>query len=319
MGVGCFVAIAAVLLLVIGGGVAGFMMVRGAAPTTPPIVVSVTTPPIPTPTNAKTAKATEAAPLLTFGEEGTNAGQLTDARTIGVDMDENVYVADYSSGRVQKFDAAGKFVWIAEVPKNTLSGDKNVWSVTPDTKGTLWVGRTGDLIQLALADGKLKGMLKGDYEDRWYRNAAIDPLGNIVTYHSARGDEDLLRLSPQGKVVARVKNKGAGPLAIDGAGNVYRYDDSAVEVLDAKNAVKARFGSRKDAHTSSANAIAIDGKGHIFLAGSDINVFDEGGTWITTLPIKGSLRSMAISIKGNLFLLSNDAKVTKLPPPALPK
>lgn len=318
LGMGCVIMMVAIALVIVGAAVAGFMMFRATAVTSTP--VAVTAPPTIAPATTTAAKKDEvAAPLLSFGEEGTGAGQLTDARSIGVDMDENVYVADYSSGRVQKFDATGKFVWIVEVPKNTLSGDKNVWSLVPDAKGTLWVARTGDLIQLAQSDGKLKGMIKGDYEDRWYRGLAMDPLGNMVTYHSARGDMDLLRLSPAGKVVSRVKNKDEGPLAMDGAGNVYRYEDGVVEVLDPKNAVKARFGSKKDPHTSSADSIAVDGKGHVFLGGSGINVFDEGGTFLRSVPVKGYLRSMAISVKGNLLLLDNQNKVTKLAPPALPK
>jgi DNA-binding beta-propeller fold protein YncE len=321
-GAGCALAVVGGLaLLVVGGAVAGFVMFSVRRPSSsPPIVVSVAPFPTPVVTKGVTAKKDDPpAALLSFGEEGTGAGQLTDARSIGVDMDENVYVADYSSGRVQKFDATGKFAWIVEVPKNTLSGDKNVWALVPDTKGTLWVSRSGDLIELALADGKLKGSVKGDYEDRWYRYLAMDPLGNMVTYHDARGDSDLIRLAPTGKVVTRVKNKDAGPLAMDGAGNVYRWEDGAVEVLDGKNAVKARFGSKKDPHTSSASAIAVDGKGHIFLAANGVHVFDEGGTFQTTVPFKGYLRSMAISVKGNLFLLDNQNKVTKIGPPTLTK
>ena len=255
--------------------------------------------------------------MLSFGEEGNGPGQLTDARTIAIDLDENVYVADYSSGRVQKFDATGKFQWIIAVPKNTLSGDLNIFGMAVDTKGTLWVAREGDLLEYATADGKATGSIKGDYDSTWFHFVALDPLGNIATTHDAAGHSDFLRLDPKGKVTLRVKNKEPKGLALDGAGNAYLTgdDDGVVEVLDPKGAVKSRFGSKKDKHTAGASAVAVDGKGHIYLETHEgINVLDEGGAYLATLPYHGGLRSLAVSTKGNIFLMTNDEKVLKYAP-----
>src|SRR5262249_3554460 len=159
----------AMVLLVLGAVVGGVVLFRSAAPAAAPIV-SASIPAATTPGKA----AASAAPgsdiakvVLTFGEEGNGAGQTEDARSIGVDMDDNVFLADYSTARVQKFDATGKFQWIIEIPKNSFSGDKNIWSLVCDTKGTLWVARTGDLLQFSTADGKAKGTIKGNYDTSW--------------------------------------------------------------------------------------------------------------------------------------------------------
>ena len=318
-GIGCVIGavVAVVALMVVGGAVFALLALRSAPSSSPPVVVvgpAVAATSVKTVTSPGSDVATQ---VLSFGDEGNGPGQLTDARTIAVDMDENVYVADYSSGRVQKFDPAGKFQWIISVPKNTLSGDLNIFGLAVDTKKTLWVARTGDLLEYATADGKPTGTIKGDYDSTWFRYIAIDPLGNMATTHDSAGNSDFLRLDPKGKVTQRVKNKDPSGLALDGAGNAYLTgdNDGVVEVLDPKGAVKSRFGSKKDKHTAGARAIAVDGKGRIYLeANEGINVLDEGGAYIATLPYHGGMRSLTVSTKGNVFLLTNTEKVLKFTP-----
>lgn len=314
--IGCTLAvIALVVLLLVGGGVAAFMLFR-VAPS--PAMPAVTAPAMSAPptVSAKAAVSDVATVALTFGEEGNGAGQTQDARSIGVDMDENVYLADYNTARVQKFDATGKFQWIIEVPKSSFSGDKNIWSLVCDTKGTLWVSRTGDLLEFAQSDGKSKGVVKGNYDaNTWFHQMAMDPLGNMVVLHTAAGDSDLLLLDSSGKVTKRIKNHDAAGLAMDGAGNVYVTDrfDYTIEVLDKTGATKAKFGSKTDKHTSGANAIAVDGKNHIFVETSEgVNVFDQGGGFIATIPDSNGIRDLEISTKGNLFLITTQGKVKKL-------
>ena len=49
--------------------------------------------------------------MLSFGEEGTGPGMLKDPRAIGVDRNGNIYVADYSDGRIQIFDPQDHLVF----------------------------------------------------------------------------------------------------------------------------------------------------------------------------------------------------------------
>jgi sugar lactone lactonase YvrE len=307
---GCIIAgvvVAAVVLALAGVGMllvmrtpsrATAITITTSAPTIPSVLL-----PSPVPTTA---------PLQVFGEEGNGPGQLTDGRSIAVDMDENVYVADYSDGRVQKLDPTGKFQWIIQVPKNAFSGDDNIFGMTVDTKNILWVARHGDLLKYATADGKALGLIKGNYDNTWYRWVAIDPLGNIATTHDAAGHTDILFLDPSGKLRKRVSNKSPVGLAIDGSGNVYWSDqfENSIEVLDPQGNIKSHFGSKKDKHTSGVDTIAVDGRGHLFASTSEgINVFDQGGAYLQTLStksVKGAVRSMAVSVKNHLFVLGGD-------------
>src|SRR4029078_12193914 len=62
--------------------------------------------------------------LLTFGSEGIGPGMFTDGRSIAVDGAGKIYVGEYSGGRIQDFDAAGKFLnqWSIGDRKTLLRG-----------------------------------------------------------------------------------------------------------------------------------------------------------------------------------------------------
>jgi hypothetical protein len=317
LGVGCAV-VAVIVLLLMGAGAAFFFVRKSAVP--PTISIATATPPL-IPTSIRTSsKGASAAPLLTFGESGNGAGQLSDARAITVDMDENVYVADYNTLRVQKFDSTGKFQWIVEVPKDTFAGNKAIWGLAVDSKNVLWVNRDAALFKLSTSDGKLVGQVNGNYDDKCFKYVALDAVGNVATLHDMAGHTDLLLLDANGKIRKRVTNKPDNGLAMDGAGNVYLSDESdgTIEVIDSTGNTKSKFGSKKDKHTSRVRTLAVDGKGHIFaLASEGLNVFDQGGSYIKTLDGVHSPRSFAISVKGHLFTLDQD-KVTELDIGALP-
>ena len=47
---------------------------------------------------------------LVFGSQGDQPGQFSDARSIAVDDQGNIFVADYTTGRINKFDPSGNFL-----------------------------------------------------------------------------------------------------------------------------------------------------------------------------------------------------------------
>src|SRR2546430_890675 len=54
--------------------------------------------------------------VLKFGSEGIGPGMMTDARSIAVDGKGNIYVGEYSGGRIQVFDSSGNFItqWMVD-------------------------------------------------------------------------------------------------------------------------------------------------------------------------------------------------------------
>jgi len=47
--------------------------------------------------------------ILAFGSEGTGPGRFDDTRSVAVDADGNIYTAEYSDRRVQKFGPDGEY------------------------------------------------------------------------------------------------------------------------------------------------------------------------------------------------------------------
>ena len=45
-----------------------------------------------------------------FGEKGTQQGQLSSPRSIAADLEGNIYIADTGNNRVQKFTSGGRFI-----------------------------------------------------------------------------------------------------------------------------------------------------------------------------------------------------------------
>ena len=77
----------------------------------------------------KGAVDVQAAPIsvLQFGTTGTSAGQFDAPEGIALDTSGNIYVADYSNNRIQKFDSSGNF--LRYIPPIKL--DPIVVSVSP--------------------------------------------------------------------------------------------------------------------------------------------------------------------------------------------
>src|ERR1051325_11132551 len=90
----------------------------------------------------------------TFGSEGIGAGMMTDARSIGIDGQGRIYVGEYQGGRVQVFDANGKFItqWMVD-RKMPLRG------LAVDRKGTAYVAQHGIITRYDGQNGQSLGAL----------------------------------------------------------------------------------------------------------------------------------------------------------------
>ena len=75
---------------------------------------------------------------MKFGSEGIGPGMMKDARSIALDGKGNIYVGEYIGGRIQVFDATGKFLtqWMVDT-KMPLRG------LAADRKGTVYVVQRG--------------------------------------------------------------------------------------------------------------------------------------------------------------------------------
>ncbi len=225
---------------------------------------------------------------LQFGSEGTGAGTFTDARHIAGDGEGRIYVGEYSGGRVQVFDAGGKFItqWIADakMPMRGLAADR---------KGTVYVVQRGRIERREGATGALLGVVQysdgSDFDD-----VTMTADGGLVAaWHRHR--DDIVRFDASGRVVKVIKSAISGQtdsselqtrVAIDGAGNIYALGTFSNAVF--KFSPDGRFVNKFGGEGSGAGqfraplSIAVDHRGRVHVSDiKGVQVFDGDGRYLT--------------------------------------
>ena len=223
--------------------------------------------------------------VLSFGSEGIGPGMFEDARSVGIDANGNITVADYQDGRVQTFDSTGKFV----------SG----FSLSPDGKKVyvtgMAVGRNGEIyvvhdskIFIYKADGTQAGEISDDTHR--YSDVAAGADGKL---YAISNEEMIVRFKPDRTVDLEVPDTFTNAtgnseldahVAADGLGNMYVVGSFNYLVLKFSPDGKFinRFGGQASSPTSdepgkfsTPRAIAVDGYGRVFVSDFfDIKVFD---------------------------------------------
>src|SRR2546426_670844 len=129
---------------------------------------------------------------LKFGSEGIGPGMFTDARSIAVDGAGQIYVGEYSGGRVQVFDSSGKFLtqWMVDA-KMPLTG------LAADRKGTVYVVQSGVISRFEGESGKLLGQLS--YAGGWGFDDVITTAdgGLVASWYKNR--DDIVRFNSGGQ------------------------------------------------------------------------------------------------------------------------
>jgi streptogramin lyase len=304
-GAGCFsIGVTVIIILAIGIGILVMLALPGG------------------PLDSFWAKANPAAYNhleLEFGGEGTGPGLFTDARAIAVDYTNgNIYVADYQGGRVQSFDATGKFIvqWNVGDRKTIIS------SLAADRKGSVFVVAAGKLLQYDGANGKLLGEVPHAEDLDFYEYAVTTADGGLAAVDS---NETIVKLDSEFNVTLTIPDAIATvsgdseldtKVAVDGSGNFYVMGSFNYGVFKFGPDGKFinRFGGEGDqpGQFQAMEAIAVDGKGQVFV--SDINgiqVFDPDGRYIRIFDIPGATFGMVFNDQSELLAASNDQKVRK--------
>jgi ribosomal protein L7/L12/DNA-binding beta-propeller fold protein YncE/DNA-directed RNA polymerase subunit RPC12/RpoP len=251
-----------------------------------------------------------------FGGEGSGPGLFDDPRLITADPAGAVFVADYSDGRVQKFDAAGKFQFLWNIGDNSyLNG------LGADRSGNLYILNRGQIWKYDGSNGKLLGQLAGDAERRFDALAATLDGGLVA----AADSEDVLRFNADGQIVFSLADSGAAlsgkpesiaDIAVDGVGNIYLIgDDTSTIYKYAPNGqLLARFGSEGDSpgQFKVPGSIAVDGQGRIYVSDfKGIQVFATDGRYLGQFDVQGFAHGMDFTDQGELWVVTNKPQATK--------
>jgi DNA-binding beta-propeller fold protein YncE len=250
---------------------------------------------------------------LKFGSEGIGPGMFKDARTIAVDATGKIYVGEYTGGRIQVFDPAGKFLtqWTVD-PKMPLRG------LAADRKGTVYVVQHGNITRYEGETGKLLGDLTyaggGGFDD-----LSMSPDGGFVAaWYSNR--DDVVRFNSAGEVTRTIRaaissTSGDSELntrvAIDGLGNIYALGsfNNAVFKFGPDGKFLTRFGDSGDqaGQFHAPLAVAVDGKGRVYVSDiKGIQVFDGNGRYLKVFKPDGLAFQMVFNDKNEMFIAARN-------------
>jgi len=257
--------------------------------------------------------------LLKFGSEGIGPGMFTDARSIAVDGAGNIYVGEYSGGRIQVFDSAGKFItqWTAD-PKMPLRG------LAADRKGTVFVVQRGKLQKFQGLTGAPLGEVTFS-DGSGFDDVIATADGGVVCAWS-RNTDDVVRLDSNGNLVRRIKAAISSVtdrseldlrVAADGSGNIYALGtfNNAVFKFSSDGKYQNKFGGEgeKPGQFRAPGAIAVDGHGKVYVSDiKGVQVFDGDGRFLRVIkPDGGNASGITFNDQNEMFVV-NRTKVVKV-------
>jgi len=251
--------------------------------------------------------------LLTFGSEGIGPGMFNDARSIAIDGTGRIYVGEYTGGRIQVFDPAGKFLnqWTIGDRKTILRG------LAADRKGTMYAVHGGGIDRYQGETGEKLGQL--EYERSGFDDVTTGADGGLVAAWQSNRD-DIVTFDSTGKVVRTIPaaiSSASGDselsmrVAVDGSGYIYALGrfNNGVFKFGRDGKFMNRFGSGGDqpGQFRAPYSIAVDGYGRVYVGDSKgIQVFDTNGRYLTILDLKGVAFGMVFNDKNELFVIARD-------------
>ena len=272
----------------------------------------VTTPPTrkgPTALGGKAPPNAFANTTLSFGSEGIGPGMFKDARSIAVDASGKIYVGEYSGGRIQVFDAGGKFItqWMVD-PKMPLTG------MAADRNGVVYIVQSGVISRHEGQTGKMLGQLA--YSGGWgFDDIRVSADGGLVaTWYKNR--DDIVRFNSAGQVVSTIRAAISSVtddseldthVAVDGLGNIYALGsfNNAVFKFSSDGKFLTKFGDDGDqpGQFRAPQAIAVDGKGRVYVSDfKGVQVFDTNGRYLAVFDPGGTASGMVFNDKNELFI-----------------
>lgn len=258
---------------------------------------------------------------FSFGQgEGEGPGYFNDSRSIGLDADGNIYVGDYTGGRVQVFNSQGTFItqWFAD-------RDAPMTSMTADRDGVVYIVQRGDIVRYDGQTGEALGTFAA-VGGAGFQDIATTLDGGLVGYAFTSSDQ-LIRYDSNGQEMWRVDEvltlqtgspESLARLAVDGGGNIYILGQTFSRVVfkfDADGRFITRIGTEGEqgleaGQLDSPNAIAVDYQGRVFVEDFDgIEVFTTDGRFLDIIhyPVPSSVSfDMVFNDQNQLFTIDRN-------------
>jgi sugar lactone lactonase YvrE len=216
--------------------------------------------------------------LETWGEEGSEPGQLFYPQGIAVGNDGSVYVADTRNHRVEVFDAYGTFLRAWGDSGNASGQFSYPWSIALDGSSLVYVT---DRSRVQKFDTEGHWILQWGQEGSALGSfgaipfgVTVDPSGEVITLEPWFR---LQRFSPQGEVLASWLGKGERAsgfnfgLAVSDDRLIYTngLGDFGIRVYDPGGTLVRTFGTARGTapgQIMNPQAIAVGEDGTVYVA-----------------------------------------------------
>jgi DNA-binding beta-propeller fold protein YncE len=167
-------------------------------------------------------------PVTMFqGGKGAGRGQFDFPRGMTVDISGNIFVADTSNGRIQKFSSAGEYRTIIGKMGRSLGQLDEPNGIAVDRNGDIYVAEVGNQrVQKLSAEGRFIAQWKGP-DAGFYGPRDICVSADNFIYVVDQGRARIVKFNPTGGVVAIWGSQGQG----DG-----QFNEPTAVSVDANNA-----------------------------------------------------------------------------------
>ena len=233
--------------------------------------------------------------VLKWGSYGLGDGQFWGPDGIAVDSHGDVYVVDWYTNQVQKFDSEGNFIrkW-GGYGWNEPGKFYLPYGIAADPNDNVYVGsKTNIKIQKFDSDGNFIPSCSWNPSEEIY-DVAIDSDGNV--YVLARGYDKIIKYTSTGGYLTDWAGHGYGQgqfrrpwgIAVDHDGNVYvtDHDNNRIQKFDSDGNYLTEWGSFgwDDGYFNKPAGIDVDSGGNVYVVDSDnhlIQKFDSNGNYLT--------------------------------------
>jgi tripartite motif-containing protein 71 len=273
--------------------------------------------------------------VLQWGSEGRGDGQFRNPYGVAVDRDGNVYVADSSNGRIQKFNSDGQFLakWSSPRPPTPESGNLP-GRIAVDVSGNVFVTYYYRVEKYSSSGQFLTAWGRSGSEDGEFASPTgidVDAAGNVYVadYFNSR----IQKFTSDGAFLGKWGSLGNGPgqflfgphdVAVHTNGNVYATDTGfrdlvdltgpSVMVFKADGALVRNFRyGETTSEPSPPIALAVDGRGNVYVVfdiQNRVQKFTSDGRFLAGWGSKGSgpgqffnPTSVAVDSNGNIYVV----------------
>ncbi|MGB8253671.1 MAG: NHL repeat-containing protein, partial [Anaerolineaceae bacterium] len=249
--------------------------------------------PSPTPTEVPFAS-----PMFTIGGEGTGAGLFSDARYIGVDNHNKIYIGDIDTRLIQIFDPDGNYLTQWYTGKKENGKDLFIAGMAVDLNGQVYMASSDGIYIFDGWTGERLGLLTYPGEG-YFEDVCTAPDGSVLgvyfTDHEnivrfdKNGQVDLFLDSPIGNVTDHSELDTT--VTVDGVGNIYLLGsfNNLVFIYNRDGKYQNKFGGDGEGPGAfqAVDAIAVDNQSSIYVSDvHGIQIFDPNGRYLETFELQ---------------------------------